>query len=179
MANEIRNVSALFLATVLWVGSAVAQQTQTQPQAPGTDSSSPQQVISDQDVEMLRHDIRSQKKQLIAQNLSLTDAEAQKFWPVYDRFTADLVKINDKKYSLIQQYAQNYDQLTDAQVNSWVEGWLQLDQDVSALRQRYLPEFQKVLSPKKVARYEQLDRRTQLMIDLQLASQIPLVPVSH
>jgi hypothetical protein len=53
----------------------------------------------------MRKDIRSQKKQLVAQNLKLTDAEATKFWPIYDRYTAELVKINDKKYATIQEYA--------------------------------------------------------------------------
>jgi hypothetical protein len=60
-----------------------------------------------------------------------------------------------------------------------VNRWLQVDQDVAALRIKYLPEFQKVLPAKKLGRYEQLERRTQLMIDMQLASQIPLVPIGH
>jgi hypothetical protein len=56
----------------------------------------------------MRKDIRSQKKQLIAQNPKLTDAEATKFWPIYDQYTAELVKINDKKYATIQEYADHY-----------------------------------------------------------------------
>src|ERR1700749_576509 len=57
-------------------------------------------------IDLLRKDVRSQKKQIIAANLKLTDKEAEKFWPIYDRYTADLVKINDKKYALIKQYAE-------------------------------------------------------------------------
>ena len=175
MFKKLRALSLLLTSAALLAVFAAAQQAQPQS-VPGAGAN---QVISDQDIEMLRHDIRSQKKQLIAQNLSLTDAEAQKFWPVYDQFTAALVKVNDKKYSLIQQYAQNFDQLTDPQVSGWIKDWLQVDQDVAALRQQYLPEFSKVLPPKKLARYEQLDRRTQMMIDLQLASQSPLVPTNR
>src|ERR1700760_4523442 len=62
----------------------------------------------DQDISLLRKDIRSQKKQLIAANLPLTDTEAQKFWPLYDQFTEGLVSINNDKYALIKEYAQNY-----------------------------------------------------------------------
>ena len=41
--------------------------------------------ISNQDIDLLRKDLRSKRKQLIAANLKLTDIEAAKFWPVYDQ----------------------------------------------------------------------------------------------
>src|SRR5579864_3113212 len=68
----------------------------------------PQHAINSQDLGLMRKDIRSQKRQLVAQNLKLTDAEATKFWPIYDRYTAELVKINDKKYATIQEYADGF-----------------------------------------------------------------------
>ena len=174
MNRKFRTIFSLSAAPLLCMAFATGQPAQAQT---GSASASQSPAVSDQDIQMLRQDIRSQKKQIIAQNMSLSDAEAQKFWPVYDRYTADLVNINNTKYDLIKQYAQNFDQLTDAKVAPWVDSLLQLDQDVASLRKRYLPEFQKVLPAKKVALYEQLDRRTQMMIDLQLASMIPLMPV--
>src|SRR5271170_6344689 len=80
-------------------------------QAPSNSSA---QSSTDQDIDLLRKDIRSQKKQIIAANLQLTDAEAVKFWPVYDQYTAELVKINDAKYGVIKEYANTfYSSLTD------------------------------------------------------------------
>jgi hypothetical protein len=61
-------------------------------------------VISSQDLDLLRKDIRSKKKQLVAANLKLTDSEATKFWPIYDQYTAELIAINDKKFALVQNY---------------------------------------------------------------------------
>jgi len=167
MYRSFRTTLLLSAAPLLCGVLAFGQQAQSAPSG---------QVVSDQDIQLLRQDIRSQKKQIIAQNMTLSDAEAQKFWPIYDHYTADLVTINNTKYDLIKQYAQNFNSLTDAQVQPWIEKWLQVDVDVTSLRKKYLPEFQKVLPGKKVALYEQLERRAQLMIDLQLASQIPLVP---
>ena len=47
---------------------------------------------------LLRKDIRSGRKARSSrQNLTLTDAEATKFWPIYDQYTADLTKISDAK----------------------------------------------------------------------------------
>lgn len=167
---------ALCFAVPLF-SAAVLMGQQTQP--PSSAAADEKTVISNEEIDLLRRDIRSQRKQIIAQNLNLTDAEAQRFWPVYDRYTADLIKINDLKYKLIQDYLQSTNQMTDAQVNTWIEQWLRADEDTVSLRKKYLPEFQNVLPAKKVGLYQQLDRRTQLMIDLQLASQIPLIEPGH
>jgi hypothetical protein len=129
----------------------------------------------DQDVDLMRKDIRSQKKQIIAANLQLTDTEAEKFWPVYDQYTAELVKINDTKYGAIKDYATNYDTLTDDKATSLLRQVLGVDQSVAQLRLKYVPIFEKVISGKKTALFFQLDRRLVALIDLQLASAIPMV----
>ena len=141
-------------------------------QATSTPSS---QSTVDQDVDLLRKDIRSQKKQIIAANLQLTDAEAVKFWPVYDQYTAELVKVNDAKYGAIKEYAANYTTLTDDQAVSLTRNLLTVDQQAAQLRLKYVPIFTKVVSGKKTALFFQLDRRLVMLIDLQLASQIPMI----
>ena len=123
----------------------------------------------------MRADIRSRKKQLIALNLKLTDQEATKFWPVYDRYTADLMKINDKKFGLIQDYADHWGTMTEEQASLFMRQWLDVDIASTQLRQKYVPEVLQVLSARKTATFFQLDRRISMMIDLQLSSQMPLV----
>ena len=148
-------------------GTANAQTASSQANDP--------RVISDQDLQLLRKDIRSQKKQLVAANLKLTDAEATKFWPVYDRYTADLIKINDKKYGLVQEYADHWGTMTDEQASSFLRQWLDVDIAIAQLRQKYVPEVAQVLNGRKTATFFQLDRRISMMIDLQLSSQLPIV----
>jgi Spy/CpxP family protein refolding chaperone len=133
------------------------------------------QPITDEDIQMMRKDIRSQRKQIIAANMKLTDTEAEKFWPVYEQYVSELVKINGTKYALIKQYVQNGGSLTDAEAESAVKQWVDIDQSVAALRMKYIPTFRGVLSPKNTALFYQLDRRVQLMIDFQLASSLPLI----
>lgn len=170
MKKPLLAVLALSGAVLLGHGSAVAQDNGAQAGA-----SQNFQGPSDQEIALLRKDIRSQKKQVIAANMPLTDAEAQKFWPVYDQYTAELVQINNDKYALIKEYAQSYGNMTDAQADDWSKRALKLDADVAAVRQKYWPNFRKVLPAKKTALYEQVERRTQMLIDVQLASQIPLL----
>lgn len=131
--------------------------------------------ITDEDIQMLRKDIRSQRKQIIAANMNLSDSEAEKFWPVYEQYISDLVKLNGTKYELIKQYIQTRGALTETEAETAVSQWVTVDQSVAELRRKYIPLFRKVLSPKNTALFYQLDRRVQLMIDLQLASSIPMI----
>jgi len=124
---------------------------------------------------LLRKDIRSIKKQLIAANLTLTDSEATKFWPAYEQYSVELGKINDTRASLIKEYANGYGTLTDKQADSLVRRWLDADIASAQLRQRYVPIVRKVLPGKKAATFFQLDRRIGMMVDVQLTSQLPLV----
>jgi len=154
----------------------LASNSSSQSSSPQTQTSTPPAQSSiDQDIDLFRKDIRSQKKQMIAANMKLTDKEAEQFWPIYDQYTAELVKINDQKYAVIKQYAQNYDTLTDDQAVTLTRQALEVDGSVAQLRQKYIPLFRKVISGKKTATFFQLDRRLVMLIDLQLASQIPLV----
>jgi hypothetical protein len=132
-------------------------------------------VISDQDMNLLRKDLRSKRKQLIAANLKLTEAEAAKFWPIYDQYVAELIAINDKKFEVIQNYADNWGKLSDEQSLSFIRQWMDLDIAAAQLRQKYVPIVSKVLDGRKTATFMQLDRRIAMMIELQVASQIPLV----
>jgi hypothetical protein len=133
------------------------------------------QPITDEDIQLMRKDIRSQRKQIIAANLKLTDAEAEKFWPVYEQYISDLVNINGTKYALIKRYVETNGALTDTEAETSTSQWVGVDQSVAELRKRYIPIFRKVLSPKNTALFYQLDRRVQLLIDLQLASSLPMI----
>jgi hypothetical protein len=151
--------------------------TWSQSSAQSSSNSSAQSTV-DKDIDLLRKDVRSQKRQLIASNLQLTDQESEKFWPLYDQYTADLVKINDAKYAAIKEYAANYSTLTDDQATGLVRKMLGVDQAVAELRLRYIPIFNNVISGRKTSVFFQLDRRLVALIDLQLASQIPMMTIS-
>jgi Spy/CpxP family protein refolding chaperone len=160
----------LVAGSCLLQGSATFAQGTSQPQASTADKNA-----QAQDVELMRKDIRSMRKQLVAANLNLTADQATKFWPVYDQFIAELVQVNNTKYELLKEYFNSYGDITDAQADSMTTRLLQLDVNVAQLRQKYQPKFRQVLPAKLAATYFQIDRRIQMMIDLQLASQIPLV----
>ena len=129
----------------------------------------------DKYIGLLRKDLRSGKKQYIAANITLTDAEAVAFWPIYDRYAAENERINNDRLAVIKEYAANIDNLTDGQALALNNKALAIDNSFTSLRQRFIPQFVKVLSGKNVARFFQIDKRLALLIDLQLAAGIPIV----
>jgi hypothetical protein len=132
------------------------------------------QPASDQDIQLLRKDLRSQKKQIVAANMNFTDTEAEKFWPVYDRYAADLAKVYDTKMSLIEEYLDSYKTMTGAEAESYIRRRATAEEDVMQLKLKYVPEFRKVLSGRQEALFYQIEWRLDLMINLQLA-QTPLI----
>ena len=153
--------------TVPWGMRAYVQTTSSQQ--------TPSRVISDRDLDLLRKDIRSKRKQLVAANLKMTDEEATKFWPIYDQYVLELIAINDKKFGLIQDYADNWGKLTNEQSLSFIRQWLDADIATAQLRQKYVPIVSKVLDGKKSATFFQIDRRIAMMLELQVSSSMPLV----
>jgi Spy/CpxP family protein refolding chaperone len=131
--------------------------------------------INDKDVEMLRANLRANRKELMARNMTLTADEATKFWPVFDQYRKEAIKPNDERWALIKEYAANYNTMTDAQAQDYMKRAEVVDQQLLALRLRYVPVFEKVISAKKTALWYQIDRHIDLMINLQLSSMIPMV----
>jgi hypothetical protein len=167
LKKSIAAILVLAGAFLLPTASASAQQNQPAPTAA--------QAGMNQDIQLLREDLRSQKKQIIAANMQLTDTEATKFWPVYDQYAAALTKIGDARLAIIKEYAQSYDTMTDAQAKSLIKRWAATDEQALQLRMQQIPKVEQVLPGKKAALFFQLDRRMGLLMDLQLASIIPMV----
>ena len=80
--------------------------------------------------------------------------------------------------ALIKDYAASYDTMTDAQANQFIKRAADIDQQFTALRAKYVPMFEKAISAKKTALWYQVDRRLDLLINLQLAGNIPAVDTS-
>jgi hypothetical protein len=133
-----------------------------------------QHVIGSAELDLLRADIRSQKKQLIARNLKLSDVEATKFWPLYDEYAADLTRINDRKFAVLQRYADSFAVLTDDEALKLLRDWLAVETDISKLRETYIAKVSKVLSGRNTASFFQLERRAAMLVDLQLSAKTPL-----
>lgn len=132
-------------------------------------------LSDEQQIKALRQDMRSQKKLLVAANMQLTEAEAQKFWPVYDEYAVEEISIIDNRVTMIKEYAEDYNNLTDSQARNLIKRWIQADDAEVKLRLKYIPIFSKVLPAKKMALFIQIDRRFGQLMDVKVTSAIPFV----
>ncbi len=123
---------------------------------------------------LLRGDVSSMKKELIAAHLKLTDGESTRLWQVYEQYSAEMSKINGTKTAILKEYSQEYDTLTDDQAGDLIRRWLETDVEQAKLRQQFAGIFRKVLPGKKAATFLQLERRITMMMDVQLTSGLPL-----
>jgi len=132
-------------------------------------------VEVEKDIALLRRNLRSEKKKIIALNVPLTETEATKFWPVYDQYAADMSKHYDAFYALIKDYAATQKTMSDAQATEMLTRWSKIQVELTETRQQYIPRVQQVIPGRKAAHFFQVDRRLYQMLDLQIASEIPLI----
>jgi len=157
MKAEYSLAATWVLGGLLLTGSAMKAQTAAAKPAAQTSASQSYLAPSDQDIELLRKDPRSQKKQIIAANLRLTDKEAETFWLPYDQYGAEVVKINDTKYALVKDHAETHDTMSDEQAERYVKRMVGVDRATSDLRLKYRPMFRNVTSNKNTALFFQLE----------------------
>ena len=175
-------VAGMVVATMLGWGLTAARANTPGAATQGQDVTVQRVInptVTDEDITLLRKDLRAMKMQVIGQNMSLSDAEAQKFWPIYNHYVTELQEVNNQKYALLKQYAEMWATMTDEDALIYVRHWLEADGQAQALRLKYVPVVSQVLPGKKAATFFQLDRRLNMIIDLQLFSQIPLAHVKE
>jgi hypothetical protein len=132
--------------------------------------------LSDTDIQLLRSDVQSAKNEVIAHTMEFTDAESKAFWPLYRDYARDQQTIGDARFQLIKDYAQHYGNMNDSTASNLTHRFIDIESKLVALRGEYWPKFEKALGAKRAAKFYQVDNRLTLMVNLQLASEIPLVP---
>ncbi len=125
--------------------------------------------------ELLRSDLRSQKVAIITEVMQFTDAENDKFWPIYREYEGELAKINDDRIALIRDYAANAEKMTDPIADRLAHGALDVESRRSALKAKYYERFKTAMSAITAARFLQVENQILLILDLQIAAALPIV----
>ena len=126
-------------------------------------------------LDILLDTIRANKKALVAANLTLSDDEAARFWPLYDKYQTDMSAVQDRTVKVIQDYAASFADLSNEKAMALANDWLSAEGDRVKVRRDYLPEFAKVLPGKKVVRFYQIENKMDAIMRYDLAREIPVV----
>lgn len=157
----------LIAAVVVGLGLPVQAGAGTKQAPAGTADAANLQILLDT--------IRANRKALVAANLQLTDAEATAFWPLYDKYQAELNAVQDRAAKVIQEYTAAFPNLSDEKALQLANDWLAAEADRVKIRQTYLPQFEKVLPGRKVVRFYQIENKMDAVIRYDLAEEIPVV----
>jgi hypothetical protein len=128
-------------------------------------------------MQILRDKIKADKKLLVSANMDLTESEAKGFWPVYEEYQKELTAINQRIGKLIESYAADYraNTLTDEKAQKLIDELVAIEKADGGLQATYAPKLSKVLPPKKVARYLQIENKIRAALKYELAANIPVV----
>jgi len=126
-------------------------------------------------IEMVRSVAALERKAVVTRGLQLTGQESTDFWPIYDEYTAEKKRINDRLVKVITDYAANFESLSDELATSLVNDSMKVQSDLLKVRKKYLKKFKKVLPPKTLARFYQIENKLDAVSNVTMAQGIPLV----
>ncbi len=179
--SHVTRLTLRFALALTIGGVAQAAVAQATTPATGAQATKPAGTADARDVnlrayvELLRSDVRSQKVAILTELMDFTEQEDTTFWPIYREYDAELSKINDDRVALIQEYAKNYEEMTDTVADRIARGALDLEARRHALKQRYYDRLASTLSPKTAARFLQVENQLLMIIDLQISAALPVV----
>jgi len=126
-------------------------------------------------IELLKSDMRTEKVAVITEALQLTSEESSAFWPIHREYELELSKIVDDRIELIKDYAQHYDNLTNEKAKELAKTVFELEKRRTKLKKKYFKKFEKAVSAVVAAKFIQIENQINLLVDLQIASELPLI----
>ena len=126
-------------------------------------------------IDLLRRDVRQEKAEIMGAVMILSAQDATKFWPIYSDYDAQLTKLNDQRVENIKEYARVYDQMTDEKADELVQKSLAYQKQRAELLAQTYDKVKQALGAVTAARFAQVEHQLLLIIDLQIASSLPIV----
>jgi hypothetical protein len=160
---------------LLFASGMFAQSQKSQTPATSSAMNDTQQKNLQEYVELLRSDVRQQKAKIMGAVMALNIDESAKFWPIYSEYDAELTKLNNQRLANIQEYAQNYDNMTDAKADELVQNAMEYRKQRAELLAKYYGRVKEALGSVQAARFLQIEDQLLTVIDLQIASSLPVV----
>ena len=149
------------------------------PLAGPSHAQGPAQIVTKDDLDALvaiaRKDTLAHKADIVAKTMILDGAQAAAFWPLYKQYEAERQTVGNERFAIIGDLVDRYGVIDDAQAKGLIERSFANEARRLAVEKKYKDEMLKVLPAKLVARFFQVDRRINMLIDLTLSSKIPLV----
>jgi hypothetical protein len=120
--------------------------------------------------------IRSGTRQVLEEELMLDEEEQAAFWPLYVKFRAEMLTMEERYIDLVSEFVESYQagELTDEDADRLLDAYHDIQMDALQVRQRYVRHFRKIIPGIKLLRFYQLENKIRAEVDAALALAIPL-----
>ena len=125
-------------------------------------------------IAMARKDLQTERQAIVAENLALTDAESNVFWPMYREYMNEKAKLGDRTQKLIEDYGKAYSSLDDATAKKMIQEVFSIDQAMVGLKKNWAGKMAKQVSPVTVARFIQIENTLDALVRFGLGAEVPL-----
>ena len=132
-----------------------------------------QEPSIDSTIAVVRANMQADKTTLITTLMNFNDKDGAAFWPIYQQYEYERSRLDDRRAAVIKHYAQKYPALTDAEAKAMAEQMLDCESRLAELKKKYYKKFNKVLPALTVTKFFQLERRVDLMMDVQVEASLP------
>ena len=132
-----------------------------------------QEPSIDSAIEVARAEMRADKATVITATMNFNDKDGAAFWPIYRQYERERSVLDDGRVAVIKEYTQKYPNLSDSAAKAMAERMFDYDSRLAALKKKYFKKFNKVLPALTVTKFFQLERRIDLLIDMQVESSLP------
>ena len=127
------------------------------------------------DMQALRDAVRTDKRKYVASLMTLTDAQAKRFWPIYDKYQRDIEETNRDRVVAVQEFMFRDQPLTNLAAKQYATRLLALDEAEVKARRTMRNRVMRALPAVKAARYMMLEQKINAVQDYDLAAAVPLV----
>jgi hypothetical protein len=131
-----------------------------------------QEISLNSAIEVGRANSRAERSNIIGAAMNFTDKDAAVFWPIYRQYEYQRSTLDDSRVAVIKEYTDKYPNLNDAEAKAMAERMFEYDSRLAALKKTYFKKFNKVLPALTVTKFFQLDRRIDLLVDMNLESSL-------
>jgi len=127
----------------------------------------------DSAIEVARAQMQADKATILTATMNFSDKDGAAFWPIYRQYEHERSVLDDGRVAVIKEYTQNYPNLSDSEAKAMAERMFEYDSRLAALKRKYFKKFNKALPALTVTKFFQLDRRIDLLVDMQLEASLP------
>ncbi|MGE5845725.1 MAG: hypothetical protein ACM34O_03295, partial [Ignavibacteria bacterium] len=80
-------------------------------------------------IELLKSDIKTNRKALVTEIMAFSDSESTVFWPIYREYEFELEALADKRVAIIKEFGTNYNTLTNEKSTGLMKSYFDFLED--------------------------------------------------